>query len=160
MANSFLWLWGGWRPIWGCLWRTFGRVFSTTPKPPVKQAPCVSPPPHLRHPLSGGTPLCARAWRGGGAVAGAPLAQGAQGRKDGRGCPRAVGNRWVSAAGTAPELLPAAERGAAVPQRPSGEERRLEHPLPLHVGGMVRVACCQTRILRGFRAILPFVSVV
>ena len=42
MANFFLWGWG-WRPIWGWPWRTFGTMFSTPPKPRVKQAPPVCP---------------------------------------------------------------------------------------------------------------------
>ena len=62
-----------------------------------------------------------------------------------RGCPGAVGNRWVLAAGTVCLLLAATERVAAVPQREASDERRPEHPLPLRGRGMVCVASCRTQ---------------
>ena len=55
----------------------------------------------------------------------------AKAEANGRGCPGAVGNRWISASATACERLATVQRGAAVPQRKAGEQRRLEQPLPL-----------------------------
>ena len=122
------------------------RMMFSTPKPRVKQ-----PPPMCRHHptfIASGRQASNPwgPWRGGCAV---------EGRADGRGCPGAVGNRWVPAAGMACKRLAAAKLRADVPQRQACEERWMEHLLSLRVGGMVHVACCRTGNSRDCHMIVP-----
>ena len=66
-------------------------------------------------------------------MAGALLVGAAEGRADGRRCPRALGNRWVAAARTTCECLAAAEPRAAVQQRQVGEERGMDNSMSMRM---------------------------
>ena len=72
-------------------------VFNRPLRLGISRSPLVHPPPHLRHPLFGGSPRRTGPWQGGYPLARALAAGAGKIPVDGRRCPGALGDKWHTA---------------------------------------------------------------